>query len=211
MPRLLRIIHRAIAATTLLASVALTSVSHAQTLNFDDVSTNTAGLNNNFSRYNMFEFVNWNVATTAALGSGVNARSGTKFALGQDTFSSIFRTDNRDFSVLSAWLSFRQFDVTQPDNSPVGITVNGFRGGSDVPVFSQFLLLTNTSQLFTLNFVNIDEIVFETAALRAGTRTVALALDDLSVNVVPEPATLALFAGGLCLLLVVVPRRRKRS
>jgi PEP-CTERM motif len=198
------------AASALLLGATLAGVAQAQTLNFDDVTTNSAGLNNNFSRYNMFEFVNWNVATTTALGTGTNARSGTKFALGQDTFSSIFRTDNRDFSVLSAWLSFRQFDITQPDNSPIGITVNGFRAGSDVPVFTQFVLLTNSTQQFTFNFLNIDEIVFETAALRGGTRTVALALDDLSVNVVPEPATLALFAGGLCLLLVIAPRYRRR-
>jgi hypothetical protein len=75
-------------------------------------------------------------------------------------------------------------------------------------VFSQILTLTNTAQLFTLNFTNVDEIEFGTASLGAG-RASALALDDARLAVVPEPATTALLATGMLLLGGLHARRRR--
>lgn len=209
MHALIRGTRAAVAAIGMLASLAVgTAQAQATTLTFEEVPTNSSGLNNNFSTLNGFTFFNWNVATTTSLGSGTNANSGTKFALGQDSFSSIFRANNEGFSVFSAWLSFRQFDLTQPDNSPVNITVEGYRAGDVTPTFSRVIAITNVAQQFTFNWENIEEFAFETGDLVGPNRTVALAMDDLSV-VVPEPATVVLFATGLMLLLVVSSRQRK--
>lgn len=200
-------VRRTAAAVALLGTMAVGSV-QAQTISFEEVPTNPAGLNNNFSSLSGFTFVNWNVATSTSLGSGTNATSGVKFALGQDDLSSIFRSGNERFSVFTAWLSFRQFDLTLPDDSPVGITVNGYRPGDVTPTFVRMIMLTNTAQFVTFNWTDIEELSFETGNLVGPNRTVALAMDDLSV-VVPEPATIVLMATGLVLLLVITSRKRQ--
>jgi hypothetical protein len=209
---MLRTLSRALrtsaAALALLSSTCVTIAQAQPTLTFEDVATNSAGLNNNFTNLFGFTFFNWNVATSTSLGSGTNANSGTKFALGQDSFSSLFRAGNERFNVFSAWLSFRQFDVTSPDNSPVSITVEGFRAGDVTPTFSRVISITNVAQQFVFNWFDIEELSFETGNLTGPNRTVALAMDDLSV-VVPEPSTVILFASGLALLLVVRTKPRK--
>jgi hypothetical protein len=201
---------RALIGALVFAAAVVPSVSVAQptVLGFEEVPTNSAGVNNGFSGLLGWSFFNWSVATTSSLGSGTNASAGTKFALGQDTFSSFFRTSGERFNVLSAWLSFRQFDVTSPDNTPIGITVNGYRTGDLTPTFTRVIMLTNTAQQFTFNWFDLDEFSFETENLVSPTRTVALALDDLAV-VVPEPDAAVLVGTGLLLLLVV--RRVRRA
>jgi hypothetical protein len=193
-----------------LATALPVTPAQAQLLTFEEVTTNTSGLNNNFSTSQGYTFFNWNVATSTSLGAGTNAVSGTKFALGQDTFTSIFRADNQRFSVLSAWLSFRQFDITSPDNSPVEVTVEGYRAGDVVPTFSRVISITNVAQQFTFNWFDLDEFAFETGNLIGPDRTVALAMDDLSV-VVPEPATVVLMATGMVLMFMVVRRRTRHG
>jgi hypothetical protein len=195
-------------AVTLASAFSVSSLVAQSPLTFEEVPTNTAGLNNNFSSLAGYTFFNWSVATTTSLGSGTNANSGTKFALGQDNFSSIFRPGNERFSVFSMWLSFRQFDVTMPDNSPVSITVEGYRAGDVTPTFSRVISITNIAQQFTFNWLDIEEFSFETGNLNGPNRTVALAMDDFS-HVVPEPSTYLLMGTGLTVLLVV--RRRTRE
>lgn len=189
----------------------------AQTLTFDDVSTNGSGVNNNFSAYSGYTFEGFNVVTSNSLGSGMNAVSGIKFALGRSTpdadgaiFSSIYRTGDA-FNFTSAYLSFRQFDLVDPLGTPVGINVLGYRAGFDSPVFSQFVVLTGAAQLFQFEFANIEEVVFETEALTAGGRFTALALDNAQLAVVPEPTTVVLMSIGMAGILAVVRRRARRS
>jgi hypothetical protein len=182
-------------------------VVRGQNLTFDDVATNAQGINNNFSNYNGFVFEGFNVATITSLGTGSNAASGTKFALGREDLSALYVTAGA-FNFFSASLSFRQFDALNPDNGPVGINVVGYRTGIVAPVFSQFVLLTGTAQPFVFNFVNVEEVDFETEALTANGRTVALAMDNAIVAVVPEPATQALVTIGLASLALLARRKR---
>ena len=178
----------------------------AQTLlTFDDVVTSAQGLNQNFTSNSGFTFEGFNVATTTSLGSGTNAVSGTKFALGREDFSAFYRTDFA-FNFLGASLSFRQFDLTQPDNSPVGISVLGYRTGQVAPAFTQTVSLTNTAQPFQFNFTNAEEVVFETEALTPGGRGSALAFDN-GLVVVPEPSTVVLLSLGLAGMMLVVRRK----
>jgi hypothetical protein len=191
----------AVAALVVLAAPA------AAQLGFEDVTVNAAGVNNTRlnTPYQGYTFENFSVASTAAIGTGTNAAAGTRFALGQVDNGYIYRADNLRFDFLGAFLSFRAFDAV---TTPVAITVNAYRGlGTPDPVFSQILTLTNTAQLFTLNFTNVDEIEFDTRALDVN-RSSALALDNAQLAVVPEPATVALLATGVLLLGGVHMRRR---
>jgi hypothetical protein len=199
--------HIARLATFLVAFIP--AVASAQTLTFDDVSTNSGGLNPHFSSYNGFTFEGFNVATTTSLGTGTNATSGTKFALGREDFSSIFRVGDA-FDFLGASLSFRQYDATSPDNGPVGVNVFGYRAGTVAAVYTQFISLSSNATRFQFDFTNIEEVVFETGALTAGGRSSALALDDARLAVVPEPSTVLLMAVGMAGVLAVVHRTGSR-
>jgi hypothetical protein len=180
----------------------------AQSLTFDDVITNAQGINNNFSNYQGFVFEGFNVATTASLGTGTNAVSGTKFALGREDLSAIYVLSGA-FNFLGASLSYRQFDVLNPDNGPVGINVVAYRAGLAAPAFTQFVTLTNVTQPFVFNFTNIEELVFETDPLTANGRSAALAMDNATIAAVPEPATFALMSIGMAGLLIAVRRKRR--
>lgn len=210
MPTTLARIRAVVSVALLVVGVGLPRTAAAQ-LTFDDVATNAAGYNNNFTSYNGLSFFNFNVATTASLGTGTNAVSGTKFALGQEGSSSIGGFGQPSFNLFSAWLSYRQFDTVNLDNGTIGITVLGYRAGIDAPVFQRLLGLTNTAQLITFEFVDVEEVVFETAPLIDGGRSSALAVDNVQLGVVPEPATVLLLATGLAALLVVTTRRRRRG
>ncbi|MBC8088042.1 MAG: PEP-CTERM sorting domain-containing protein [Phycisphaerae bacterium] len=70
--------------------------------------------------------------------------------------------------------------------------------------------LTNAAQRFAFNFDNIEELEFETDLLQANGRSAVLALDDVAVSVVPEPASLALVAAGLAGILLAARRRNFR-
>lgn len=200
---------RTFAAASLIACAFLTPrAAHAQ-LTFDDVSTNAAGYNNNFTSYNGFTFFGFDVATTASLGSGTNTVSGTKFALGQDSLSAIGGFNQPAFNLFSAWLSYRQFDTVNPDNGPIGISIEAYRPGVVAPAYVQLITLTNTAQLFTFNFLNVEEVAFQTAPLIQGGRSSALAVDNVQLAVVPEPSTLLLLAVGATAMLVVVRRKRR--
>jgi len=197
----------AIAATVLTAATSITA--KAQTLNFDDVTTNTSGFNSAaFSAYQGYVFENWGVMTTAAPGTGTNAVSGTKFAYAQaDGSSFIYRNSPIGFNFFDAFVSFRQLDLVNPDNSPQQVVVNGYRAGQFAPAYTSLITLTVSAQLFTFNFLNVEEVEFVTDNLQANGRTTVLAMDNAQLAVVPEPSTWVLMVVGLAGVALLVKRR----
>ncbi|MBC8088897.1 MAG: PEP-CTERM sorting domain-containing protein [Phycisphaerae bacterium] len=182
----------------------------AQPLHFDDVVLNAAGFNSSpFTSYRGYTFENFGVLTSASpFGTGNNPSSPTNFAYGQAFGSSyIYRTDV-NFNFRTAFLSFRQLDL---DASPATITVRGYRAGDVTATFEQDVLLTNANQRFDFYFDDIEELEFETDPLQAGGRSAVMALDDVDVSVVPEPASIALVASGLAGILLIVRRRNGRK
>ncbi len=194
---------------SLLASVAalsLASPASAQVLHFDDVATNAAGFNSSaFTTYGGYSFENFGVMTNAtAFGFGTNDTSPPKFAYAHaDDASFIYRTDT-PFNFFYASLSYRRFDAI---TTPVDIVVNGYRTGDVNPFFSQVITLTNSAQVFTFHYTDIEEIEFDTHLLDEN-RAAVLALDDLSVAAVPEPSSIVLLATGLFGVMLVARRRR---
>ena len=117
------------------------------------------------------------------------------------------------FSLLDGWL-------TAAWTRRLHVTVAGFRGPTMIGIHS--LLLDYDAPVFVnFGFTDVTSVTF---AAGGGTVDYNLAgisnnlvLDDLRVafsdptNVVPEPATLALFAPGLALIAAVRRRRQRRA
>jgi hypothetical protein len=192
---------------TLLAAPAAeaTAQKTPQTLTFEGVATNAAGSNTApFVTLGGYAFENWGVLTSAStFGTGNNAASGTKFGYGfAGTSQFLYRTDPNLFDFTSAFLSFRTFDGNV---SPAAITVRGYRGGDQL--FSRVLTLTNSAQLFTFNWADVSEVEFASESLNA-TRSAVLAVDDVTLATVPEPATVVLVGAGAVMILGMARRRR---
>ena len=206
-----RLVRAAAALTIVLASSAQAAHAQAQTLTFDDVPTNASGFNSGtFGSYQGYEFENFGVLTTSAAGTGANAASGTKFAYAQaDGSSFIYRNSEPGFNLFDGFLSYRQFGATPP--GPLAITVYGYRAGEASAAYQTEVLLTNSAQLFNFNFINVEEVEFATQDLQANGVSAVLAVDNLRLEVVPEPSTVSLFAIGMGGVLMIVRRRRYRS
>jgi hypothetical protein len=203
----------AVAAAALVAAAAPARVAGAQptTITFDAVPAAGAGAFLTASGYTFANFAT--LEANSAFGTGSNAVGGSgRFAYvtlqpgdPDAAFGSVRRADV-NFDLLDAFLSFRRFDA---ETAPVAITVLGYRGFDleAAPVFTQTVLLTNSAQRVTFNFRNVSEVEFLTGPLQTG-RQAVLAVDNLSVAVVPEPATAALVGVGAAVLVGAAWRRR---
>lgn len=195
----------AIAASLACAAPIAAAAQAPVVLGFEDVDTAAPSHSAALPIQQGYAFYNFRVMSTSeAFGSGANAASGVRFAYAGalDAVASIYRTD-APFTLGSAALSFRTYDG---DTAPVALTVLGYGSGPD-PLFTRLLTLTNQAQLFTFDVGPVEEVVFDLSALTAG-RSAVLAVDDVSLAVVPEPGTWILLATGLGALALVGARRR---
>ena len=192
--------------------VAATSPAAAQTsvtLTFEGVATNAQGFLSTLPNQGGFVFQGFGAyATTTSFGTGANASSGTRFAYAYAGGSSfVYQAADLNFSFVSAALSFRTFDGNV---APASILVNAYRANATPPAFSRTLSLTNTAQLFTFDWANVYELEFVTTSLDAN-RSAVLAIDDVTLSTVPEPASIALLTTGLGIIALVGARRRART
>ena len=184
-----------------------TAAAQATVITFDAVPT--AGAAGAFATASGYSFTNFStLETNSAFGTGNNG-VGARFAyvplaLG---FGSV-RRETVNFDLFGALLSFRAFDGNA--GGPVALTVNAYRGfdAAADPVFTQSVLLTNSAQLVTFNWFNVSEVEFLTTPLEAGGRRAVLAIDNLAVATVPEPATVVLVGVGAVLVAAAGARRR---
>lgn len=182
----------------------------AQTTQFSFDSIPTPDAAGAFMEAGGYTFENFfTLESGSEFGTGDNG-NGARFAYVplRQGFGSV-RRETRNFFLRSAYLSFRAFD----DNTagPVFVTVNGYRGfdfDSD-PVFTRTFALTNTRQFVEFGSLGLSEVEFLTDGLESGGRQAVLAVDDLTLATVPEPATVVLLgAGGAVVALVGRTRRR---
>jgi hypothetical protein len=199
------------------AALAVTAVAPVRTaaaqptvINFDSVPSATAA--GAFATASGYAFTNFStLETNSAFGTGNNG-VGARFAyvpleLG---FGSV-RRETINFDLFGALLSFRAFDGNAA--GPVALTVNAYRGfdAAADPVFTRSVLLTNSAQLVTFDWFNVSEVEFLTAPLEGNGRRAVLAIDDLAVATVPEPATVVLVGAGAVLVAAVGARRRRAT
>ena len=206
MPTPLRTLAAAVAALAVAAAPAAARA-QLQTLTFEGVPTAAAaGHTGPLAALGAYQFFNFRVMSTSeSFGSGANASSGVRFAYAGPGSASIYRTD-APFGLVSAFLSFRTYDGRV---DPVDVVVRGWGAGPD-PLYERTLTLGNTAQRFDFGFVGLEEVEFDGTALRDG-RSAVLAVDDVTLGVVPEPGTVVLVASGLVVVLAGAARRRARG
>ena len=197
-------------AVTVVVVTASAPAAGAQTtvFTFDAVPTATAP--GAFATVGGYSFTNFSTLETASpFGTGSNG-VGARFAyvpLGLG-YGSV-RRESADFFFQSALLSFRAFDGNT--SAPLFVTVNGYRGfdpGAD-PVFTRVIQLTNAATLFEFNTFGLSEVEFLTDGFEAGGRRAVLAVDNLTLTAVPEPASVVLVGAGAAVLAAGGWRRRR--
>ncbi|NIA20440.1 MAG: PEP-CTERM sorting domain-containing protein [Anaerolineaceae bacterium] len=87
-----------------------------------------------------------------------------------------------------------------------GVRVHGYLGGNPVGTTGWFNDIDDVADWFAIGLSNVDRIVVESVPISLGGGW--FGMDDLTYNVVPEPATLSLL--GLGIAGLVARKRRRR-
>jgi len=161
---------------------------------------------NGYSGLNWNNFYALNSSTYPLSPSGYTAAvvSGTNVAFDGSDPASITAVAGTTFDLNSGY-----FTAAWNDN--LSVTADAYLGG--VLMYSPTFLLSATAPtLENLNFTNVDTVTFSQSGgtLHEGDpgQGLEFAMDNLDVNIVPEPASLSLLAVGAIALL---SRRRRRA
>ncbi len=157
--------------------------------------------------YRGYDFFGIGAMSSAApiFGTPAAASSGVKYAfVGSEGLGALYRFDLRGFDFFSAFLSFQP---SGGQTDPAQIIIRGFRtGDTELASFTRSIALTSTVTRYDFDFRNLEQLEFETVA-----GVGFLAIDDLNVATVPEPATMLLFGSGLAGLAGLHLRRRRAA
>lgn len=115
-----------------------------------------------------------------------------------------------NLGTIAAGLGWQHLEVTIDDTSALALPA-GWGGYGDENEFAEPILPANRT--FADVLAGVDEIAFTTATpgYVYGFTYFDVALDNIQIAAVPEPATLALQALGLTVLGVAVRRRRRTA
>jgi PEP-CTERM motif len=182
------------------------SAAHALPLTFDDITADTSCCTTIPTGYGGLDWSGFGVA-----GAPTNTDSGYENAIVSGAFiafneagdQAIVFTEDGSFDFLGAYL-------TAAWNDGLNVRVRGRRSGA--LLYDRTVVVnTDAAQLITFDYLGIDELIFDSFGgvhhdgfLGLGTN---FAMDDMTLNAVPEPGTGLLVIGGL---LGFAGWRRKR-
>jgi hypothetical protein len=187
--------------------VSATSTPSQTVITFDDISASPAGTIVP-TGYQGLSWSNFYVANAILLSNsapgyyyGMVSPSNVAFNSYGDPAEVDARGTNFDF--LSAYL-------TGAWNSNLNMEVEGFRGGTMIYDTTVVASATN-STLFTFDYVNIDRLYFSSFGGQPafdGIDETQFAMDNMTVEFIPEPSSLLLTGFGVVSLWAFLKRRR---
>lgn len=191
------------------------AVGETLTFSFTIVSRNLRGDENNSFR---FSIGNIGTAVTSDLASAEPFSGGTRrnyvFAAATGTATTAFNQHSAGFSspvnagTVTALTGLSASNFANTSSEPFNISVSFFRTEDGLDITKDFGGNISSASFATST---ANDFIFNTLAFsfnNAGNYTIAL--DNISVSVIPEPSTYA-FLFGLGILGFVVVRRRKRE
>ena len=192
-----------VASLTLLTFPAIPT-SSGNEITFDDIPIPTAaGLSNGYSGLNWGNFEILNAFYFPVSGYYYGMVSPSNVALNAMGAPAEIDSAGTNFNFLSVYLTGAWY-------SNLNIEVEGFRSGT--LLYDTTVVVAATSPtLFTFNYVNIDRLYFNSfGGQYAGFGHIGehFAMDNLSVEFVPEPSSLLLATVGALLLWPLLKRKR---
>jgi hypothetical protein len=194
--------------------VSMVSPGRATIINFDDfLDTQAGGGTLITNAYQGLVWSNFAVANAVLLtaNSGLSGAyygmlSPSNVAINAHGDPAEIDTGGTNFDFVSAYL-------TGVWRSNLNVEVQGFRSGT--LLYDQTVLVSATNPtFFAFNYLNLDRLAFNAfggqyAGLPAGGDGTVFAMDNLTIEFVPEPSSLLLTAGGILTLWALVRRRRR--